>query len=387
MDTYQRAGRKTRYFMAHTETGRKQLSTGTSSKVTAGAIAATWYELAQEHRAWELLAMVLSGAVSIGRLYDAWVASGRNVIETRRLLADADVTIVVEDWIAIHRREVKRDSADHALVHVRHFFPSGKPVLASTVTTEWLVRRLGAYAGKRNTIRKVHSSVSGFLQYCTNVKALFALNPMMRVARPRVETSPTRFYDIDVVERIVGAQPSVERRAVFALLYGTGIEVSVAIALTRSDLDVLTKQIRAAGTKAHTRDRMCLVAEWAWPILWEHARHALPAASLFPTYWSRHTVSDWHRQTVGNGTKDRHGAVATPGLNLRDRHPLHCARDHWAVRALRVGTPIAVVQAQLGHGSPMLTLSKYGRFMPSAADRKHWEAAATEYDQQRRASK
>lgn len=387
MDTYQRAGRKTRYFMAHTETGRKQLSTGTANKKMASAIAATWYELAQEHRAWELLSMVLSGAVTIGRLYDAWIASGRNVIETRRLLADADVTAIVEEWIAIHRRGVKRDSADHALVHVRHFFTGGTPVLASAVTTEWLVRRLGAYAGKRNTIRKVHSSVSGSLDYCTTVKGLFAANPMLRVSRPKVEPSPIRFYDTDVVERIVAAQPTVERRALLALLYGTGIEVSVALALTRSDMDVPTKQIRAAGTKAHTRDRMCLVTEWAWPIVWEHARHVLPAASLFPTHWSRHTVSDWHRQTVGNGTKDRHGLVAVHGLNLRDRHPLHCARDHYAVRALRAGTPIAVVQAQLGHGSPMLTLSKYGRFMPSAADRQHWEAAATEYDHQRRATK
>ena len=97
MDTYSRAGRKTRYFMAHTETGRKQLTTGTPNKKMASAIAATWYELTQEHRMWEVLGMVLSGAITIGRLYDAWMASGRNVVETRRLLADADVTATAEE--------------------------------------------------------------------------------------------------------------------------------------------------------------------------------------------------------------------------------------------------------------------------------------------------
>jgi integrase len=51
-------------------------------------------------------------------------------------------------------------------------------------------------------------------------------------------------------------------------------------------------------------------------------------------------------------------------LQLTARHPLHCARDHWAVRAARAGTPVAIIQAQLGHGSPMLTLTKYGRFLP-----------------------
>jgi hypothetical protein len=56
----------------------------------------------------------------------------------------------------------------------------------------------------------------------------------------------------------------------------------------------------------------------------------------------------------------------------------------WAVRAARAGTPVAVIQAQLGHGSPMLTLTKYGRFLPSTADRAKWEAAATSHETERR---
>lgn len=79
-----------------------------------------------------------------------------------------------------------------------------------------------------------------------------------------------------------------------------------------------------------------------------------------------------------------HDAETGEGLNLPRGYPLHCARDHWAVRAARAGTPIAVIQAQLGHGSPMLTLTKYGRFLPSAADRERWEAEATRYESARR---
>jgi integrase len=78
------------------------------------------------------------------------------------------------------------------------------------------------------------------------------------------------------------------------------------------------------------------------------------------------------------------GEETGTGLNLPKRHPLHCARDHWAVRAARAGTPIAVIQTQLGHGSPVLTLTKYGRFLPSAADRQKWEEAATRYEMARR---
>ncbi len=51
------------------------------------------------------------------------------------------------------------------------------------------------------------------------------------------------------------------------------------------------------------------------------------------------------------------------------------------------GTPVAIIQAQLGHGSPMLTLTKYGRFLPTASDRAKWEEAATSYDVLRRQAK
>jgi integrase len=173
------------------------------------------------------------------------------------------------------------------------------------------------------------------------------------------------------VERIIAYQPTLERRALFALIYGTGIEVSVALALTRSDIWEGAKEIRAAGTKAHSRDRVCRVADWAWDAVWGHSRAVFPGASLWPAVWNRWTVSDWHRET-------------TQGLNLAQRFPLHCARDHWAVRAARAGTPTAVIQAQLGHGSPMLTLMRYGRFLPSASDRARWEQEAGKYEEARR---
>ncbi|MGH7518822.1 MAG: hypothetical protein ACREOC_15385 [Gemmatimonadales bacterium] len=53
---------------------------------------------------------------------------------------------------------------------------------------------------------------------------------------------------------------------------------------------------------------------------------------------------------------------------------------------LRAGTPVAVVQQQLGHAKAKLTLDPYGAFIPSAADRAQWEAAATRYDEAKSAA-
>jgi integrase len=192
---------------------------------------------------------------------------------------------------------------------------------------------------------------------------------MDRVKRPKAVKPPIMFYELDAVERIVGAQPTLERRALMALMYGTGIEVSTALQLTRSDIDPVKREIRAAGTKAHTRDRVCRVSDWAWPIVWQYVQPMHPQAKLWPSY-NRWTVSDWHRDTVAD--------LELPAI------PLKNSRHHWAVRSLRAGTPVGVVQDQLGHGSPMLTLSLYGRFRPSTEDREKWEAAATETEKKRR---
>ena len=175
-------------------------------------------------------------------------------------------------------------------------------------------------------------------------------NPMNTVPRPSEEASPIRFYEPEGSSAIVGWQPTAARRAAFALAYGGAIEASVWWrSPVGSSSTPAGRLVRAAGTKAHTRDRVCRVADWAWPHVWEHIRDLLPDAPLFPG-WNRWTLSDWHRECVGWDEEQK------AGLNLAVRYPLHAARDHWAVMRLRSGAPVAVVQLQLGHESPTLTL-------------------------------
>jgi integrase len=367
---YKRPARETWTFQGRTPTGWKQIGTLTSDKALAGRIEGMWADLAETQENWDLLGRVLSGGMRITELYRLWHETKREPKQIRNLLSDVDLEPLIADFLSVYRREVKPDTAAHVEAHVRAILPAGKPFLVSEATPDRLTSLLYAYPGKRNTVRKVHADLSVFFQYCTDVKRLFDWNPMFKVKRPTVEESKVRFYELETVEQIVGAQPTLARRALFALMYGGAVEVSTALGITRADIDPSSREVRAAGTKAHQRDRVCRIADWAWPTLWEHAKTVLPNAALWPA-WTRWTVSDWHRETVKT-------------LELRQRYPLHCARHHWAVRAVRAGTPIAIVQNQLGHGSPTLTLRVYGRFKPDEADREKWERAATEYDTKRR---
>jgi site-specific recombinase XerD len=155
-------------------------------------------------------------------------------------------------------------------VHVRVLFPKGQARNVSAVTMECLTEHLYAYDGATETLRKVHSSWRVFFDD-PRIKKLFAVNPMTAVEKPAPRRQSIGFYDLATVQRIVDAQPDPARRALFALIYGSAVEVSVALRLTRVDVDPATQEIRTAGTKTHTRDRMARVATWAWPIFWPYA--------------------------------------------------------------------------------------------------------------------
>ncbi len=246
--TFRRKGRPTWFFQAKTRHGWKSLSTRTPDKRLADKIEAMWETLAGDFRAWDCLEPVLCGQVQIGALYDLWRDSGRKVEALRRLLNDVNLEPLVEDFMAVHKSKVAADTLAHITAHLRTLLPEGEPFQRSRATVETLTAALYEYKGAPGTLRKVHSDWSGFFAYCTDVRGLYERNPMERVARPPASKPLVRFFELDVVERIVAWQPTEERRALFALLYGTGMEISVALTLTRADLDANRKEIRAAGT-------------------------------------------------------------------------------------------------------------------------------------------
>jgi integrase len=112
------------------------------------------------------------------------------------------------------------------------------------------------------------------------------------------------------------------------------------------------------------------VSDWGWPIVREYVKPLLPGAPLFPGFRAD-VVWHWHRET-------------TTTLGLPEHLRVHAARHHWAVLNLRAGVPVRVVQCQLGHATPALTLGLYGAFLPSTDDRATWRAQVTSHEAKRR---
>jgi integrase len=356
-------------FQARTETGRLQLPTGTTNRVLAQKIAAMWEELAEQHRAWDILNRV-PATPKITRLWDLYVATDGSVPAIRRLLEDVNLERYVSEWQKVYQKQ-RPKNLQKTLTRLRILLPEGEALPRPIVTRAWLTEKLYGYIGEPRTLQGVHSAWSVFFGYLMDVHGLFESNPMDRVARPPAKHPRVAFFELDAVERIVAAQMTPELQAFYAIAYGTGIETGVSLNLTRADIWESSQEIRAAGTRAPTRDRVAKVSPWAWPFIWGYAQHQ--CGRLFPVFWRDDTMSRWHSETL-------------KGLEL-PHLALHNARHHCAVTHLRAGVPLELVRRQLGHSSPVLTLKTYGAFIPSGEDRARWEGVVAADQARRREAK
>lgn len=139
-------------------------------------------------------------------------------------------------------------------------------------------------------------------------------------------------------------------------------EISAALGITRRDVDVERREVRAQGTKTHSRDRIVRVADWAWPHFVGVLAGKLPSARLFPGL-DRWRACDEHRAHLS-------------ALGM-EHHRLHDARHFYAVRAVKAGTPYELVARQLGHADVQMVAKVYGRSAPGHHDRARWEREAS----------
>ena len=369
MSTYFLRGR--RWFVkVPTNSGRWiQRATGTTERTIARAMARMIDELGPSgKRDWDLLNAVASGELDIPVLYDAYHTNDLNGL--REQLRDIDLEPFVQSWLDVLESRVAADTVAHYKLYVRSLIVSNQRFPRSALSYPRLSSWLASHEVGPSTRRKYHAAMSGFCEYL-RAAGVLAQNPMRDVNAPSAAAPRMRYLDsIDEMRHLADAQPE-PYRTLSLLMHATGIEISVALALKRRDVDPLNRAIHARGTKTKARDRHVIVADWAWPDLKGYIRALLPNALLFPEI-NRWTASDKHRD-------------ACKRLKIED-YWLRDSRHTYAVRAIRAGAPFEHVAKQLGHADTMMVVKVYGRFKLSEADRTDWERIAALQDKARRAA-
>lgn len=344
-----------------TRTGWKDLWLGTSDRDTAESIQRMLDEL-RHQRKWALLEAI-GPRLKVGRLYDAYQQGTLSTLLAE--MEDVDLAPKVADWQRAIANTTREQTAAQYLAQVRTLIPEGQPYMRSEATPEALAKWLYSLPVQSPTMRRYFAAAQSFFKYLVRVKIIPA-SPLRDLQRPADNKARVMWLPTADVLRIVRAA-YWPYSSFFALLYGTGIEVSVACQLRRRDVDEKAREIFAPGTKTHCRERTVRIAEWAWPFVDGALRDLLPDARVFPKM-TRSTASWQHRRVCK--------VLGLEGYQLRD------SRHTWAVRAAKAGTPAEIIARQLGHVDAAMVHRVYGRFMPSQHDRDRWEQIATLQDQE-----
>ena len=315
------------------------VSCGTSDKVVAAAVEAMVRRLAAK-RQWAPLVAVVDKVVTLPKLYDAYELGELDAFMRR--LTDADLSALLDEW--------KATGADATYVRqIRQMIPAGTRYAASDFTRKAVSRFLASLKVSGSTKNRYRAALSVFARWLVEREVLDH-NPVRDVRGAKENAPRDKWLTIAQAQAVCEAAPQ-PYRALFALLYGAGVEISAALTVTPRDIDYPNETVHVRGTKTAWRNRVVVVDRWAF----KHVARitTFPGETLFGpiTYMMAYHA---HRAALE--------AVQLTGYTLHD------ARHSYAVNALKAGLRPEVVARQLGHKDATLVNKVYGRYVPSPSD-------------------
>ena len=344
-------------------------TTNTKDKKLALAMAGVVDELADKHRAWDVLDRIDARTLSVPALWDLWHRAGKHLPTLRGLLDDVKLMPLLETWatsLRSARRDITEDTAQHYEHAVRQFVTDG--MLRSGYTTRALTVHLDSLDNEPGTVRKKGVALGQFGQWLV-ANGYAERDPMDGVELPAQGAPRDLWLTTPQVVTLADAKAG-EYRTLDYLLAGSGADLTTGLGITRDCIDLTTWRVRLRGTKSKNRDRFVTLAGFAREAIRDRCRTMMPHARLFDAIPHRWAAADHHAET-----RERL-VTAHPwvdGYWLRDH------RHTWGVRLAKAGAPLQVIADGLGNTLAMVA-KVYTKYQPTDGERQHWERIAAEQD-------
>lgn len=166
--------------------------------------------------------------------------------------------------------------------------------------------------------------------------------------RPRREKHLPVVFSQSEVARFLGAFKNMKHKALFTLMYSSGLRVGELRQLKITDVDSSRMQLRIEQSKGN-KDRYSILSEHALALLRTYYKLYKPHFWLFE--------NDTHQQmAIRTIQQVMHNTLKKSGI--RKKASPHTLRHSFATHMLEQGTPLHIVQHLLGH-SRMTTTFGY----------------------------
>src|SRR5581483_5758831 len=192
---------------------------------------------------------------------------------------------------------------------------------------------------------------------------------------PDAPSPRSTYWEHSTVRQVLDRM-SGEARIAMTLIFGSGMELGAALAMTGADVgrvDAATRRcmVIAHGTKNSSRtDRTIFVDAWATPVVQEHARLLLPSAPLWRSLTGDSLRDAFYAAQVASGLVLEPPRSATTAAKLwgevRGLHTIHDARHTFCVNRLlgldgESRESIKYCSMQLGHADEQMVMRIYSK--------------------------
>lgn len=201
----------------------------------------------------------------------------------------------------------------------------------------------------KQTIARKYSCFTSFTRYIK--KKGITLN--LSLKRPRIDKKLPVYLSVDEIFHVLDTVPDhelptkfpIRDKAIFELLYATGIRCAELVSIRMQDLDMNNKTIRIRGKG--NKERMVLFGEKARAKLTEYIEKERPAITA-------HTealfVNKQHKP-FATRTIQRIFEMFRMVLKIDKHITPHKIRHSFATHLLNQGTDLRIVQELLGHAT------------------------------------
>jgi integrase len=346
----------------------------TTNKVRADQIErmiASWKDQAR----WELLDAIASKSLSVDRAFiayqhaqpDALVAelAAEQAAKESAAAAGPSAQSFIERWATWLAGQGRRPQTVEAYVRQVRAVLGETDVTLSQLTRQWLRGQI-ANVGVKQTNR-YRSAVSAFCAWLVDEDRL-ERNPVRDIRRIAESAPRDRHLLREDALKLLDALPA-PYRALHALMAGTGMEISAALAVRYGDIDRAKRTVRARGTKRRHRDRTVMFFN-RW----------LPE-------WERFTAHLDETPGVGNALVfpdiDRdlsyRKLIEACGQSITD-YTQHDWRHTYAVQGVKDRMPFYIIAHQLGHANETMVRQVYGKFRSAGDDLAAWAESQVTFD-------
>jgi integrase len=327
--------------------GWAQRSLGTDDTAFAREVVAMLRTMHRRWRAYDVLAAVADGRVTWDEVVALHDTGRAGLLALREALADVVLADHVEPWLAALLADGKSASTTDYYRRLLTQYTAAHP-MRSSFNADTVRAFVRAYRGQSSTRRVVLYAIRSFARYLSERKLVDwrVLDP---VQPPKKGAPRLHYRDAATDAAICRAADTPELRCYFALIHGSGAEVSATLAMRRRDVHDARLRIDVLGTKTPKRRRHDVALDaWALPFVLPHLAGKHPEAALFPGL-TRRQVQEAHRVT-----RER--------LGIRD-YTLRDARHSVAIRMRRDGDSFEAIAARLGN-TVAVVHATYARFQP-----------------------